>query len=326
MSAVALAQGDRVAWVLADEGLFEIAGGRLTPVSVPRPSSHTSQAIAAADAVVAVAVAPDPNSLLVLESTDGGASWATGSPISLSSLTGLADVRLALIGPRIVVLGNEQSGSQVSIALVASSGDSGQSWTVERAPSGGDVSAAGDRFWLVGGVMGDELFTSASGSTWQRVNIPVDARYWTAGRPVGLATGEVVMPVTAHSANETEAVVTFWASQDLGRSWRELTSIQTPDPGFQLAVPTAIAADGRWVALWPDGSKIVSGQFGRAEAPTLVSPNGLPGSPLDVAFAPNGGVVALVATSSCPAGKVSCTSSTSLAYSADAGQTWAPLR
>jgi hypothetical protein len=216
MAAVALAQGDRAVWVLADEGLFEMAEGRLTPVSIPRPSSRTSEGIAAAGAVVAVAVAPGQNSLLVLESTDGGASWATRGPVSLSSPTVLADLRLALIGPRIVVLGSEQSGSQVSTALVASSADAGQSWTVEQAPSGGDVSAAGDRFWLVGGVMGDELFTSDSGSTWQRVHLPVDAQFWTAGRPVALATGEVVLPVTTHSANETEALLTFWASQALG--------------------------------------------------------------------------------------------------------------
>jgi hypothetical protein len=65
--------------------------------------------------------------------------------------------------------------------------------------------------------MGDELFTSDSGSTWQRVHLPVNAQFWTAGRPVALATGEVVLPVTTHSANETEALLTFWASQDLGR-------------------------------------------------------------------------------------------------------------
>lgn len=326
LTGVLLAQGDVTSWVLAEEGLFEVAGGRLAPVAIPRPSSWTSEAIAVDGATVTVALAPDPNSLLLLRSPDGGASWTTGEPVSVASPTGLGDVRVAAIGQRIVVLGNEASGSQLSIALAASSDDAGKGWTVERAPSGGDVAAAGDRFWLVGGAMGDELFASASGSTWERLAIPVKDQFWTAARPVGLKTGEVVVAVTAHSADETEATLTFWATSDGGRSWRPLGSIETPDPGFQLTVPAAIAADGRWLALWPDGSKVVSGRLGSAEQPTLVSPNGLPGAPLAAAFTPDGGAIAVVASSSCPSGKASCTSTTSLVFSADAGQTWAPLR
>ncbi len=326
LTGVILAQGDAASWVLAEEGLFEVAGGRLAPVAIPRPSSWTSEAIAVDGTTVTVALAPDPNSLLVLRSADGGASWATEEPVSVASPTGLADVRVAAIGQRIVVLGNEASGSQLSIALAASSADAGKGWTVERAPSGGDVSAAGDRFWLVGGVMGDQLFASASGSTWERLAIPVKDQFWTAARPVGLKTGEVVVAVTAHSADETKATLTFWVTPDGGRSWRPLGSIETPDPGFQLTVPGAIAADGRWLALWPNGSKVVSGRLGSAEQATLVSPNGLPGAPLSVAFTPDGGAIAVVASSSCPSGKASCTSTTSLAYSADGGQTWAPLR
>jgi hypothetical protein len=311
-------------WVLAKEGLFRVAQRQVIPVAFPRPPDWVSEAIATDGPIVTVAVAQDASTVRVLQSADAGGNWTTGGPVSIPTINGISDVRVSTMEGRIAVLANESSGSNISTAMVASSGDGGRTWEVARAPAGGDISSAGGVFWFVGDVMGDRLYVSADGLKWQPVTIPIKAKYWTAGTAVMIGTDEVAIATTSHTSGESE--LSFWSTADQGRSWRVLISITAPHTEFQATVPTAIAKDGQWVAIWPDGSKVIAGLFGSSEANRIISPNGLPGNVESAALMRGNAVVAEAAPDACPGGKATCSSTPVLAYSPDSGQTWVSLR
>jgi hypothetical protein len=185
------------------------------------------------------------------------------------------------------------------------------------------VYAAGGAFWILGGVMGDKVFASSDGASWHPVTIPVAAAYWTAGTPAQVDGIGVVIPVTTHGDGASQ--VTFLASQDAGASWRTLGSVDGPHTEFSTTLPTSITPDGNWMTLWPDASKVASGNLTNIAAPLIVSPNGLAGNAYGVVLLSATEAYASSAPDSCPGGNQPCTSTTLLLHSADGGQTWAPI-
>jgi hypothetical protein len=113
----------------------------------------------------------DPVSITVSTSSDGGASWKAVPAPDVSGMPAIADVAAAEIGDRVTILLDEASSTAVSSGTVATIASPGGSWVVKPAPVGGTLSAAGGRFWISGGVMGDQVFASSDGIAWRGVKL-----------------------------------------------------------------------------------------------------------------------------------------------------------
>lgn len=325
LTEVQLARAGSNVLVLTRQGLYKATGEQLDAVTPSLPAQSVSRAVAAEDSLhLVVAVAVDDSTVIEFRSADGGSTWAAAGRESIPTLNGIANVHIGIAGSRIVVLANEATNSNVSSAMIAASADDGATWTVAQSPTGGEISSAGGVFWLVGGVMGDKVLASADGVSWRPVTIPVASAYWTAGNPTTVDGIGVVVPITSHDPT-AESQVTFWASTDQGITWRALGSVAAPHTEFNTTVPASVTSDGHWIAIWPDGSKILSGILGDIEGRAIASPNGLPNNVSAVVFSSATEGVADAAQGSCPNGKLSCISTTVVVHTRDGGQTWVPM-
>ena len=268
-------------------------------------------------------VARDSHSIIALVSTDDGASWASVGRQDVSNVDAIGDLHIAEVGDQFAVLVVEAASSVVSSGVVATGPGTGGKWALAPAPVGGDLSSAGGRYWIVGGVMGDQTFTSKDGIAWESVKIPVSATYWSAAPAVEVDGLGVVIPVTSHDpAGPSD--VTFFATSDFGKTWKSMGSVAAPLTEFNTTIPTSVTADGHWVAIWPDGSKVLVGSLGAMDT-KVISPNRLGANVSEVMFSsPTSGVaVSNVATS--PDGKASCAISSVVTRTDDDGQSWAPI-
>ena len=171
--------------------------------------------------------------------------------------------------------------------------------------------------------MGDQVFASSDGVAWRAIKLPISTRYWTAAAATDVDRLGVVIPVTSHDPGGPSQL-TFLATSDLGRTWRVAASVAAPPTEMDTTIPVSITADGHWVAVWPDGSKVVAGPLG-AKGQTTISPNGLPANVTDVAFTSAATGVAVSSVASCPSGKSSCTSASVVTRTDDGGQDWIPV-
>lgn len=307
-------------YLSAREGIFHLTASRSLASSGPMPESVVRLAIASdADSLIAVG-ATDAETIVLSRSTDAGASWKPSGTTQIATEGGIAEVSAAISGTRLVVLANETSGSNFSYGSWAASSDNGQKWATGGAPSGGKVSAAGGSFWIVGGVTGSDVYVSDSGENWGKVDLPLDGSF-TAESPTTVAGFGAVLPVTIHSSKRSE--IAFLASDDGGKTWKEVGSAPAPITEDGTTIPTAVDTSGTWVAVWPDGSKVLTGKFGEPDI-DIVSPNGLQENVMGVAMSEDA-LVALAAIQTCPSGKSSCTSTVVLEVSTDRGQTWSIL-
>lgn len=288
------------------------------------PSAPSIEAITSSSGANLVFVAArDPHSVIALTSTNDGASWTSAGQQDLTGVDAIGDLHVAGFGDQFAVLVNEAGSTAVSSGVVVTVPGAGGKWTVSPAPVGGDLSSAGGRYWIVGGVMGDQVFTSLGGLAWDSVKIPVSATYWTAAPAVDVESVGVVIPVTSHDpAGPSE--VTFFATSDLGKTWRRMASVSAPLTEFNTTIPTSITSDGRWVAIWPDGSKVLVGSLGAKDS-KVISPNGLPANVSQVVFSSPTTGVAVSNVVACPDGKSSCSSSSVVSRTDDGGQSWAPI-
>lgn len=313
------ASSDSVAWVLAREGLFEVTEKGLVRTAFEATNDWATAAISANGSQLTIALAIDGSMVQVVQSSDSGATWIQLPAVDMPTMNGISTLTVGANESTVVVLADESS-SNVSFGTAAVTTDGGKSWRTERPPTGGRVFAAGNEFWLVGGVVGDETYVSADGSTWFLASPPQDGD-WTANAPWALADGSAVLPVTSHG--QDRSVVSLWAL-DGAKHWVRGPSVDAASTEIGVAVPAAGRTDGTWVAVLGDGSKVFGGVVTDTEA-TTISPNGLPAGILQVGRLGSAAVLAFGMTTSCPDGKTSCASAVGVWYSPDLGQTWVRL-
>jgi hypothetical protein len=300
-------------------------GTRLATVGPDTPADRVGEALASGKGSDLVYVAVGRAvSITAYTSSDGGASWTAVPAPDASGMQAIADVAAAKVGERVAILLDEATSTAVSSGAVATSSRPGGSWVVGPAPVGGTLSAAGGRFWISGGVMGDQVFASSDGTAWRAVKLPTSKRYWTAAAATEVDRLGVVIPVTSHDPGGPSDI-TFFTTSDLGKTWRVVAQVEAPPTEFDTTIPVSITADGHWFAIWPDGSKVIAGALD-AKGQTTISPNGLPANVYDVAFTSPTTGVAVSSVTTCPNGKSSCTSTSMVTRTDDGGQDWTPMR
>ena len=310
--------------ILANGKAFLESGAPLNIMGQSSPSAPTREAITSSSGADLVYVAiRDSHSLVAFASADGGTSWLAAGQQEITGIEAIGDVHVARVGDRFAVLVVEATSTAMSSGIVATAVGAGRTWAVVPAPVGGDISSAGGRFWITGGVMGDQVFTSTDGIDWRSVKIPASDTYWTASTATDVDGLGVVIPVTSHDP-AGPSNVTFFATSDFGKTWRSLASVTAPLTEFNTTIPTSITQDGRWVAIWPDGSKVLVGSL-RAKDDEIISPNGLPANVRETIFSSGTTGVAASSVATCPDGKPSCASTTVVTRTDDGGQNWAPL-
>lgn len=304
------------------DGVIIDLHGQPEPLA-PLPSSAGVEALATTDGLHLVAAAvPRQDAVAEYISEDGGLTWSSSGEVTIPTPTGMGDLWMGLAGGRVTVLANEPSGSNASLGRLATASVGGGSWRVVDAPTGGILSAAGGSFWITGGVMGDRIFTSADGSTWQRRLLPESSPYWSAAPPLAVSGVGTVVPVTSHDPVGASRV-TLWATTDGGSTWTALESFAAPHSEFATTIPLSISTDGNVFAVWPDGSKVLTGVVGSGALRTI-SPNGLPSNVYQVVALSDREAFAAASPDSCPNGKQSCRSATVIVRTTDGGQTWQP--
>lgn len=310
--------------ILANGKAFLESGASLNIAGQSPPSAPTSEAITSSSSANLVYVAArDSHSVIAFASADGGTSWSAAGQQEIAGMDAIGDVRVAEIGDHFAVLVGEATSTAVSSGVVATAALTGGAWKVSPAPVGGNISSAGGHFWITGGVMGDQVFASTDGTAWGSVKVPASSTYWTAATATDVDGIGVVIPVTSHDpAGPSE--VTFFATSDFGKTWQSLTSVTAPLTEFNTTIPTSITPDGRWVAIWPDGSKVLVGSLD-AKDNQIMSPNGLPANVYEVMFSSATTGVAASSVATCPDGKSSCTSTTVVTRTDDGGQNWVPV-
>lgn len=310
--------------MLADTGtgIYLAKDGALVRLGAfPDVASVRSELIELDSDQLAVATA-EGAIIRVYVSDDRAATWRLVGSTSVDTVDGIVGIDLASTSDTFVVLAEEQSSSAFRFARIATSADGGMTWKTSQAPIGGKLSRADSMWWLTGGVSSNQVFRSVDGSDWHELKVPVPAEDWTAERAFGGGAVGVVVPITIHDQDLASSVV-FLATQDGGQSWSEAGSASVPSSASGSTIPSAVAADGSWVLVYVDGSKVISGRFG-LDGVKIVSPNGLPQNVTEVEM--SGLTLTVVATpSSCPTGKDSCVSSSTILQSPDGGQTWEPL-
>jgi hypothetical protein len=275
------------------------------------------------DAKLVYVAARDTHSVIALASTDEGASWTPAGQKDVSSVDAIGELHVAALGDQFAILVDEAASSAVSSGAVAVGRGPGGKWAVGPAPVAGDISSAGGRYWIVGGVMGDQAFSSKDGLAWEATKIPASATYWTAALAVDVDGLGVVVPVTSHDPTGSSDV-TFFATSDSGKTWTSVASLTAPLTEFNTTIPTSVTSDGQWFAVWPDGSRILVGSLGAKEN-KVISPNGLPANVSQVLFLSPTTGVAVGNVTACPDGKASCASSSVVTRTDDGGQTWTPI-
>jgi hypothetical protein len=307
-------------FVVADNGIFRPVGSGLVKTgSVPASALVRSGIVGIGVSQVAIATADGATIQLYL-SDDGGATWKLSGTTTVDTVDPIASLELAAMsGDGVAVLAAEQSSTAFRFAKVAVSSDRGLHWKTTQAPTGGTLSAANGSWWISGGVMGDQVFRSSDGVDWQPIRLPVPANDWTASNAIAVEGIGTVVPVTTH-AQDKPGSVAFLASSDDGASWRVVVSIAAPASASGVTLPTAVMPDGRWVIVYPDGSKVVTGKLG-VDGSNLVSPNGLPENVSEVSIT-SVAIAAVAFPGSCPGGKQTCSETLTLIDSSDGGQTW----
>jgi hypothetical protein len=131
--------------------------------------------------------------------------------------------------------------------------------------------------------------------------------------------GQGVVPAFISGPDEP-LVVEFFISTDGGRSWSLAAELKTSSDG--AALPVWIATSTSWLLQTEDS--LLATADGLSFSPVAAS--GL-GASLAVEFASDGPVFwAIVSSSDCPNGKLTCKTTHQLKRSVDGGATWAILQ
>lgn len=306
-------------FIVAEEGFFHLLSDGARALNVTGLAETHAFAIAATDDEILAAGLAQARTAIVVRSADSGRSWQGVGRVELPTTSGIASISIGMVDQKYVVVGTEMTSSNVSFGSWGSTSDGGADWDAGNTPVGGAIGTAGGEFWLNGGVVGDEVFRSQTGRTWDAVSLGVQGNSWTAGQVYEGAMGSVVLPVTRHE--ESGSILDFLVSSD-AESWTVGGSIAGPPTEVGVTIPSVVNASNEWFAILPDGSRVMSGTIGASEDVEPISPNGLPSNVLDVAYIGPKTLAAIASVDSCPTGKASCESTTAVFVSDDGGQTW----
>lgn len=307
-------------WILSGSQLRPVTTGQ---VQSPRSLPAQIASVAFADQQNGWLGALVSGSIRIYRTSNGGSGWAQAGSTSILGNEPVASVNVAAIGQRIVVLAIDQTSSNFSSAAAVVSTDGGATWSTARAPVAGTISTAGNSYWLVGGVQNNQVYTSTTGLAWTPITLSATGTTWSAGNPVGISGGRVVLPLTIRDSGGS-TTVSIRVSSDSGATWTEAASVTPSETtAVGVAAPVSIAEDGTWQTFATDGSKIYEGSVDQPSAqPKILSPNGIAGSPIEVLFLSGTQGVLLAASTVCPSGKASCSTGEELFGTTDSGQTW----
>ncbi len=330
-------------WVLTDERLLlSVDGGQnwndVTPPGISPADIRGATFIDATNGWVAASGAGDDSGATQLVSghtEDGGNTWAIahiGSPdiAYTTSQAGSAYFSFADAkhGWLIVQL---QSGAQFSVGELFRTEDGGATWEqLPDPPIAGQIAFADENTGVAtGGAAGDQVhLTHDGGVTWQRAQLPlsgeVTSAYPVFGSPVASPQG-ILLPVSFVGSAAGPSYVGFYSSADGGRAWELNKLFPWPDT-LEIGVGAPSDADEEGlVAVEADGGKVVAAA-NRAAEWSVVSPNGLPATVVDVDFASGRVGWALVVTNACLSEKTNCIQSQGVFATTDSAQTWASLQ
>jgi hypothetical protein len=309
-------------WAVSSDRLFRLSSAEAEAVHLDPPLPLGDAGFEARGENLSLAHVVEGSRVQVSRSQDGGRTWTTSDLVDVPTIDGIRDGSISTNGTTIAVLANENGSANVAIGKVALSSDGGLTWHVANAPTGGSIAFAGGSHWLVGGPMGDQVFSSHSGTSWSGRPPPVRGAVWSALPPFAVED-QAILVTTTHTDGDSN--VTFWTTRDNGATWTELRTVTTLGTESRVSVPTGVAQNGSWMVAWPDGSMVVTGTFDHLSEPVTVDPTGLPESVVELALRNDGSAVALGGETACPQGKPSCRTTYQLFNSLDGGRTWSPV-
>jgi photosystem II stability/assembly factor-like uncharacterized protein len=276
---------------------------------------------------VAAIDSADPTQPLAFSTVDGGATWSRatlGASDTLYDSGWSADFSFSNTDTGWVLL-TLATSSNFSSGRLLETTDGGASWAELAAPSGGQVAFSDShQGWIAENAASGRLFqTSDSGSDWTDL-APISATPQGPpfyGLPAVGSSGVGLLDATVASSGTTAILKT----DDDGATWTQTTSVDLP-PIESGVAPITLATSSEWVLFAPDASEIIQ-LDSSGTATGTVTPSGLPAdsSVLEVSFSDPSDGWAVVAASTCPDSKSSCTTSQALYATADGGQSWSRL-
>jgi photosystem II stability/assembly factor-like uncharacterized protein len=156
-----------------------------------------------------------------------------------------------------------QTGANFNLGSLFKTQDGGLSWQRLGIPIGdGAVFTDLEYGWTAGGAAGDEFYaTTDGGSTWQALD-PAEASRAGEGTqvlyhmPVIDRPQHGMLPVVINQAGSAEIVL--YVTQDGGKTWGELTRIQSPleiAPG--VPVPISLKGYPNWLVILPPTGQLL---------------------------------------------------------------------
>ena len=326
---------DRLYWTVDD-------GGQWQDITPPLPAAAKLLSASFADPQTGRALwaGPNPDGSLALQlasTTDAGLSWTSDLVQVLASTDLDINIENASMDWLNQYAGwvsiKRQTGSNFSSGALFHSLDSGRSWIRSALPVGGSVRFIDELLgWTAGGPANNQLFkTTDGGLTWAEQPLPP-----------GLQLGRVshlYPPVFDSDQNGLLAAIVleadvfqlrFYTSADAGQDW-SLAESFTLNPQVST-VPLSLLDPRNWLAAVPNESRLLREEDGRSEA--LTNQDGLSAGIVDLRMlSPDLGwakwnVSACTKTElagSTGTTQVSCTASTKLIETGDAGVTWKSL-
>jgi hypothetical protein len=303
-----------------DLAITHDGGQNWTTLPLPSPASSVADVSVLPSETVAASVDASGEALDLDTYDHATGQWqqrrvSVGAPIAWAHIV---DNDGALAG----IMVTAASSSNFSEGTWLSTPDGGAIWHQDPVPAGGDVTAAGGKLWLTGGVGNAEIYSSGDqGASWQHVNVPTraGASRPLAFGPVQSTPGGVVLTAT----DSRESHVITGSSSGSGWQW---TNGPVLDLGGEYAPGTpavSSAADGvLWVLSPLDQIARVTLSTGQVSTATA---NGLPAN----------GSIDLHATSATTAwtdystttcqGKSNCVDQGGIVATTDGGATWNPV-
>jgi hypothetical protein len=312
-------------WVMTPDSMLITRNGGRTFVSakVPLPSSYARDALFV-NAEDGLAAAATGNTLTIARTTNGGVSWdsTTAAEPALNPAIGYQNLSIAARGGTEAILAQVATGMNFSVGTLFASHNAGVSWDARPAPAAGNVSVdARGGIWVAGGVLGNQLYSSADrGASWARSTVTLQRGQQLAA--VAAPTGSTTT-ATALLKDGTTQVDTL-VTADNGRTWHATSSVSIHGKATAgVLVPVTSTARGSLVLdTAGSASYLASGSHGWLGMRAA----GLPEGVVTASFAPGGTHGWALATyGKCLRFKADCTLYRELVETTDAGASWHQL-